>query len=329
MTLAQLAARARAVLVRLQAERLDAARRPTAIEVRWAPRRIATLDVGGTLGALQGADLDRDGVPELYAVTDQAVLVYAISSAPTASSKVRELARLAFVGDEATVRPRDAVSTLSLDEATGEVMAGSSSYARSVRARWQGGALVALEALDGLPLCMHRRGTLVPGRNYFADRGGVATTSALEAVAAWRPGKDAFFGERCRQGLILADGKTASAEVRLPVDGPLQVTVQAECGRPCAPQRYELTSSGVAFDIGDVDRDGRMDVAYSGAGAPGDRDAVRVVPVADPRRTLFRRAFTGGVAALAMVDLDSDGATEVVVAVRLPGSPRVDLWRLN
>ena len=101
-------------------------------------------------------------------------------------------------------------------------------------------------------------------------------------------------------------------------------------GRTALPAtNYEVPGVGVAFDVGDVDRDGRIDVAYAGAGAPGDPDAVRVVPVSDPRRTLFRRAFTGGVAAVALVDLDGNGAHEVIAAVRLPGSPRVDLWRLN
>lgn len=323
-TLAELLSRARGALVKAAAERVAKARRPVPLEVRWAPRRVATLEVGGALGALLGADVDGDGAAELYAVTDQALLAYSL-----AGGKVRELSRLPFAGDEAPLRSRDPVSTVAVDLEAGEIMAGSSSYAHSVRARWRGGALVAVEMLEGLPLCGHRRAQLVPGRNYFAER-----TAALAAVdsataAAVRSAEPGLYGERCRQGLLLADGSAATASARLPVEGPLEVIVEPACAQACPRSRHELPAVGVAFDLGDVDRDGRVDVAYSGAGAPGDPDAVRVVPVADPRRTLYRRAFTGGVAALTLVDLDGDGASEVVVAVRLPGAPRVDLWRLN
>jgi hypothetical protein len=345
-SLVALAALADQLLERSRRERLIAAARPVPIAVRWSPRRVATLDVGGALGALIGADLDRDRVPELYAVTDQAVIVYRLEGA-----KVRELARLSFPGEQAPIRPRDPVATVAVDAAAGELMAGSSSYARSVRARWQGGALTVLEELDGLPLCAHQRAALVPGRNYFADsarleaeamrlggdgRGDQRASAAAAVAAEWRGGKDGkdgkdagFYGQRCRDEVPLAEGVPARVVARLGVAGPLQVTVQPRCESGCPPRRHEVTGVGVAFDVGDVDRDGRVDVAYAGAGAPGDPDAVRVVPVTDPRRTLFRRAFTGGVAAVALVDLDGDGAAEVIAAVRLPGSPRVDLWRLN
>ena len=40
-------------------------------------------------------------------------------------------------------------------------------------------------------------------------------------------------------------------------------------------------------------------------------------------------SVAGGVAGLAVVDIDGDGVEDVVSAVRLVGSPRVDLWRLE
>jgi hypothetical protein len=43
---------------------------------------------------------------------------------------------------------------------------------------------------------------------------------------------------------------------------------------------------------------------------------------------MFRRKFTGGVAAIAAADLDGDGDLEVVAAVRLVGAARIDLWFL-
>lgn len=346
-----------AELLTLARQALDQARsarlRPVPVAVKWNPKRIATLDVGGALGAMIGADLDGDKVPELYAVTDQAVIVYALSE-----TKVRDVARLPFPGEVAAIRPRDAVATVAVDAAAKELMAGSSRYARSVRLGWKGNALVVLEELPGLPLCAHQRGQLVSGRNYFGEgsaraeatpvgatgsSGGAGALSAAQLAAAeWRKsgkdgGKDGgkeqgFYGQRCREEAVLSDGARARAVARLPLEGGLRVTVMArgEVGRSALPAtNYEVPGVGVAFDVGDVDRDGRIDVAYAGAGAPGDPDAVRVVPVSDPRRTLFRRAFTGGVAAVALVDLDGDGAHEVIAAVRLPGSPRVDLWRLN
>jgi hypothetical protein len=324
VSLTAMLAQARQLLDRARGERLAAAARPIPVMVRWSPRRIATLDVGGALGALLGADLDGNKAPELYAVTDQAVIAYSL-----ADGKVRELSRLPFRGDPAPIRPRDPVATVAVDVGAGELLAGSSSFAHSVRARWQAGALVALEEPAGLPLCAHQRAELAPGRNYFVDAPGEQGRDSKERKIRGHDGKDGSFGMRCRSELTLRDGQAATAVARLSVQGALQISVQPQCEAGCPAHRYELTGVGVAFDLGDVDRDGDLDVAYAGAGAPGDPDAVRVVTAADPRRTLFRRAFTGGVAAVALVDLDGDGAAEVIAAVRLPGSPRVDLWRLN
>lgn len=316
VTLLDLVERARGILARVSQERAATARRPLPVPVRWGPRRIATLELPG-LGALAGGDLDGDGADELYAVTERAVLVYEVQAQ---GQKLRERQRLPFPGREAALRPRDTVTTVAVDSQARELLAGSSAMATSIRARWQEGSLVVVEEVEGLPLCARRRGTLAPGRNVFLD-------TEVEAQP-WRARAGELFGERCRE-VVLSDGRLAQASARLPVEGPLEVTVTPACTPPCAARRYEIGATGVAFDVGDVDRDGRLEVAYAGAGAPGDPDAVRVVPVADPRRTLFRRAFTGGVAALALVDLDGNGAAEVVVAVRLVGSSRVDVWRLN
>lgn len=317
VTLLDLVERARGILARVSQERAAAARRPVPVPVRWGPRRIATLELPG-LGALVGGDLDGDGVNELYAVTERAVLVYEVQAQ---GQKLRERQRLPFPGREAALRPRDTVTTAAVDLQARELLAGSSAMATSIRARWREGSLMVVEELEGLPLCARRRGTLAPGRNVFVD------SEPMEAQP-WRARSGELFGERCRE-VVLSDGRQARASARLPVEGPLEVTVTPTCTPPCTSRRYEVGAAGVAFDVGDIDRDGRLEVAYAGAGAPGDPDAVRVVPVADPRRTLFRRAFTGGVAALALVDLDGNGAAEVVVAVRLVGSSRVDVWRLN
>jgi len=58
--------------------------------------------------------------------------------------------------------------------------------------------------------------------------------------------------------------------------------------------------------------------------APGDPDAVKVITLGkDEKKGLYRKSFTGGVAAVAVAD------GSVVAAVRLLGATRVDLWRLN
>jgi hypothetical protein len=68
----------------------------------------------------------------------------------------------------------------------------------------------------------------------------------------------------------------------------------------------------------------------SGAGAPGDPDAVKVIALGtDDKKGLFRYRFNGGVAGIAVIDSDGDGAMEVIAAVRLVGATRVDLWRFN
>ena len=64
----------------------------------------------------------------------------------------------------------------------------------------------------------------------------------------------------------------------------------------------------------------------------GDADAVvvrRLGPTGLVARPLFKRSFSGGIAALGSGDVDGDGDRDVFAAVRLAGARKVDLWLLD
>jgi hypothetical protein len=44
---------------------------------------------------------------------------------------------------------------------------------------------------------------------------------------------------------------------------------------------------------------------------------------------LKRQFAAGGIAGLALTDLEQDGTEDVIAAVRLVGSSRADLWRVE
>jgi hypothetical protein len=113
---------------------------------------------------------------------------------------------------------------------------------------------------------------------------------------------------------------------QLALGGKLAVEVK-KCapGGACQPAgTYEYGHSGTAFELADVDRDGTPEVIVSGYVAPGDADGVKVYALgSDEKRPLFKKSFNGGVVGIAVAQ------STVVVAVRLAGATRVDLWRLN
>ena len=109
----------------------------------------------------------------------------------------------------------------------------------------------------------------------------------------------------------------------------LEVVVE-RCTPQCARLgEHEYANAGVAFEIADVDRDGRPEIIISGAGAPGDPDAVKVMTFGDDdKKPVFRKPFAGGVVGLVELDGMVIAAVRLVDATRGAATP-VDLWRLN
>jgi hypothetical protein len=291
---------------------LDAARGPTLVPpvplaVAWRPQKLApSLDLDAPLLALAIGDLDGDGRAELYAVTEREVIALAI-----AGNRVRELGRVTLAGELAPRRPRDPVGAAVIDGK--HLIASSSQFAHAFDVSWRGKTLVAdPRAKPGIELCAGELAQLERGRDYFGD---------------------ASYGTRCRDDLVSADGHPLHVRGKLSTAGKLDVTVQrCEAGATsCAHVAdFAYTHVGIGFAIVDLDRDGTPEVVFAGAGAPGEPDELRVVSLgADEHKTKLRKSFdAGGVAAIAAGDLQQKGPV-IVAAVRLEGSTRVDLWRMN
>ena len=277
--------------------------------MRYKLARLGSLDLGAPLVALAGADLDGDGKGELYAVTAREVIGFALRG-----RKLEELGRVAFAGEPASPMPRDVVATAVVEG--GALVASASPWAKSLRVTWNGKALAGALGEPGFALCPGVVAQLAPGRNYFGD----ATTG--------------HYGMRCQSALVEPDGRPIRVRAQLSLANQLAIEVErcAAANLGCQPaSKLELAGVGVAFEIGDVDRDGRPEAIYSAAGAPGDPDLLKIVTLGDDdkKQAKLKKTFSGGIAGIALVDLDGNGAPEVVAAVRLAGASRVDLWRVE
>jgi hypothetical protein len=303
------------------AEREPPPRPPVAVPVKWRAKRIASLDLGAPLLALAAGDLDGDGKAEVVALTERHVVVLR-----PAAKGLGEVARAALPADPAVIRPRDAVGTLVI--AQGEIMARASTRGRGARWALDGKALRELGPLPAYPLCADVSGELAPGRNYFGAVGG----DGGGGTAAPSP----FWVLRCRDGVVDKVGRALRAQVTVEAGGGAAITIETRCGArdtTCTARRdVRLENVGVAIELDDVDHDGTIEVITSGAGAPGDADAVAVWSIGESgvsKKPVFRRGFSGGVVGLGSGDLDGDGDGDVIAAVRLAGARKVDLWVLD
>jgi hypothetical protein len=174
---------------------------PKKVSVHWRLAKLASVDLGGPLVAMTGADLDGDGHGELYAVTPREVIAFGLHG-----KKLEELGRVAFSPDAERAIPasRDVVGTAVLDG--NAIVASVSSWARSLRVHWQGKVLVGDRGPPGFLLCPGEVAQLAPGRNFFGDA---------------QTGRYAAF---CRQGLVEADGRALRCgRPRLHADRALRV----------------------------------------------------------------------------------------------------------
>jgi hypothetical protein len=283
---------------------------PKKIALGWKLAKLGTLELGAPLVTLAAADLDGNGRSELYAVTAHDVIAIAV----LADKKPREIGRVAFAGDRATAGPRDVVATATQDGAM--LVASASTFASSLRVSWKKGALVGEAGDPGFWMCAGERTQLVPGRNYFGDA------------------QNSTYGVRCTNAFVDADGYPMRARAQLSLTSKLDVAVERCAAKDlgCQPAaRHEYTNVGTAFEVADVDRDGTPEILYAAAGAPGDPDILRVATLGeDEKKQKLKKSFTaGGIAGIAVADLDGDGAPEAVVAVRVVGVSKVELWRLE
>jgi hypothetical protein len=205
--------------------------------------------------------------------------------------------------------PRDVVGTAIVD-ANKTLVASVSTFAKSMHVHWRGKLLVGDVGEPGFELCPGVRAQLVPGRNYFDG---------------------SIYGRRCRTDLVDPAGYAMHVAAQLSVKDKLEVQVEScKLDAPCQAAAPEVIGGvGVAFAIADLDRDGRPEVVFAEAGAPGDEDAVRVVTLTGgSTKPSTKKTFKAGVAGIALVDTGT-GPVQVIAAVRFVGATRVDLWRLD
>lgn len=332
---------------------------PQPVAVRWHARRISSVDLGAPLLALETADLDGDGRAELIALTTrELVIVQRVSR-----RQLAVLARAPLPSAQPALRPRAPVGALVVANIDGdqtlELLARSSESARAAVFQYRDGGMVENVQFDGFPLCSQTVADLAPGRNYFPAavrrRALPGALAAQPSAGTAQPPADPtnalaqaaqpafpetlptpFFSARCAANMVDTAGRPIDAFGIAGTDGSLHIWLRHSCvpgDAQCPPPQmrtYKLEGTGAAFAFTDIDNDGEPEVFTTASSAPGAADRATVTSIsAEGFQQLYQRSFSGGIVGLSAGDIDGDGALELLAAVRLLGSQRVDIWVLN
>ncbi len=280
---------------------------PVPVQVAWKPARLGSLDLGAPLAALAAADLDGDGKAELYAVTSREVIAIAIRA-----GKAAELGRVAFAGPPAAPQPRDAVGTAVLEG--GELVAASSAWTNELRVDVAGQEARRARGRPRLPRLPRR--ALRPGsRPQLLHR---RRRPVLRRPLPRRPRRSRRLPPaRARAARAHRQARRDDREVRGRRQAvPPRGVVRAGRRRRRVRDRRRRPRRHARGDRLRRRRARRSRLRQGRVGRRARREA------------LFKKPFQAGVAAVAAIDTDGDGADEVIAAVRLAGATRVDLWRL-
>ncbi len=311
--------------------RRPALKPPKPVRVTWRARRVSSVDLHAPLLELVAADLDGDGKAELIALTTREVVVLKRRR----RRKIIVLTRALLSGTPATIRPRLPVGALSVGDTDGdgviEVYVRVSERADGASYAWQNNKLEPTGRVVGFPVCLGASAELRPGRHVYL---GTSLTWPAGYPSPKVP--KSFFSVRCAAGLVDPTGRSLGALGLLDTSGGLAVHTWGVCAADAATCRRGVSFKrdvrfvGTAFVIADIDRDGRPEVISAASRARGDADRVSVYSARRSRmRRVYKRSFSGGIVGVAAGDMDGDGDTEAIVAVRLLGSSRIDLWVLN
>jgi hypothetical protein len=286
--------------------------------------------------ALAVGDLDGDGHSELVVLERERIRVLrwllpgdapAKAADPDAPLAFGAVAAASFAAlPHGGERSRDAVGTLLLAELDGAarppaILARTSDLAGTQAFRFAGGALVAGERWAGWPIAVYPDGgrTIWLGAELGTGSAVFGPGLPVEAVAA--------DGTRTRLDSVDA-GAAFVARVRRDVHGadgarPVVATVD-EMGRLAVADGDAVARwagpVGFALDVGDLDDDGKPEVAVAGGATPGDPDELLLLDV--NRGAIKERwrsgAVDGEVRAVTIGDVDHDGRIDVVAALRTP-----------